>query len=216
VSGTLRQNERTQSFLRESKFVERIQKAFDSIVEEHAGESSDKYNKDETYKQLTSEAIDLKSFAIEKMDTFIAFSTSDSSMKLNNSLYQNALGYINECALPRFKTPDVVQRALETTSFDFPWDKMDSEEIDLSEWSLDAHEYDARIDTIAKELKKNTNLKKVIKKGTEFNLKNGWNTETVEWNCEDGAADIENYFAIVAQLLLSNCCCLKSLKINFR
>ena len=167
------QNERTQSFLRESKLVERIQKAFDSIVEEHAGKSSDRYNEDETYKQLTSEAIDLKSSAIEKMDTFVAFSTSASSMELSNSLYQNALGYINECALPRFKTPDVVQRALETTSFDFPWDKMDSEDIGLSEWSLDANnsEYDARIDTIAKELKKNTNLKKVIKKETQFNLK---------------------------------------------
>ncbi len=212
------QNEHTKSFLMEHNLVERIEMAFDDMVEEHTKKSMDEFNEDETYKQLTSEAIDLKSMAIKKMETFVEFSTSASSMALNLPLYHKSLSYIEQCALLRFKRPDVVQRALETASFDFPWDKIDSEEIDLMDWSPDAHdsEYETLIDTISKEVKKNASVKKFILNGMEFNLENGWNTERVKWSYGANTSATEESFAIVAQLVLSCCCCLKSVEIHCR
>jgi hypothetical protein len=179
-----------------------INMEFATLVNMHESMVSMDFNDDAKYKELTSEAIDQKNFAIEKMKTFLAYKRATSDV----------LTYIFNCSLNRFKTPHVVLKALDTRIFDFPWENIYDHTITLDSWHPDA----MQIDKISEEMKGNHVLQKVIVNGVEFALNSGWKTEKVEWNFNSGASTIHSEtFALVSRLLLSNCFCLKMFKLNF-
>ena len=181
------------------RIVDQIKKAFDSLVDEHTSLPSKDFNDDNQYKKLTADAIDLKCLAIEKMETFLKFKHCNIDI----------LNYIFDCELDRFTSPHVVHKALETSVFDFPWESVNQHVIQLDSWQPN----EAHIDTIAEELKRNHNLQKIVIKGLELELISGWKTEKVVWRYEAGAIQPEA-FALVVQLLLRNCSCMKFFKLD--
>ena len=183
---------------------DRVIVEFNQLTSAHERVDAADFNEDERYKELMTEAIDSKAYALLKMVVYLesAAAAADQPDILDN---------IRDPPLARFADPTVVL-PLRTGIADFPWaavvaDK--SPEIDLGHWDA-APVAPRALESVAAALGGNGNIRVVTVKGVKLALSEGWATARLEW--ADNAA-VKALPATVA-VVLWNCSALTSLDLR--
>ena len=139
---------------------------FAVFLAQHESLDAQVYNEDEQYKTLTKEAIEAKSFAMKKIETFIQARTS----KLENS---GILERIKDTPFRDYRREHIVLE-LESCVFDFPWKDVleDKDTIDFQEWSPESLET-WQLDKIRIVVAKNYKCVKVLLRDHHFAFPDG-------------------------------------------
>jgi hypothetical protein len=112
-----------------SSAIQIVKDEYNSFLQTHRDIKASDYNKDETYKELTKEAIEANTLGIKKITYYIEIRTS------GRSIDSSLLDRIKKTPFQTFSSKSIVLE-LETGVFDFPWrDVVEQKEtIDLGTW----------------------------------------------------------------------------------
>ena len=138
---------------------------FAAVLRLHASQPADTFNLDDKYKHFTSEAIEAKSLALEKIRIYAQQSISGAG--------EDLLAFIRDRPLMDFADRSVILELL-TGLTSFPWMQVTSKsvKVDLGSWAPDGVE-EKYLRTAGEELAANGNLREVTfgNEGTVLNLR---------------------------------------------
>ncbi len=139
---------------------DQVLKDFKDQTHAHESKGVEVFNQDEMYKELSNEAIDGKSYALDKMYLCLeSLATGRSETILSANL--------KDFIVPNFPN--------------FPWEHVvKGEEIDFGEWNAACLLPKTR-ELIAGALGDNASLRAVIIKGVKLQLSKGWATTQLCW-----------------------------------
>ncbi len=186
-----------------NRIRDQIKGDFDALVGKHENQDILNFNDDHVYKQLMSEAIDGKAYALSKMKIYIE--------SLKDGFREAALERIFNAGIESFGSPATVLE-LQTDIAGFPWKQIVEEKsasVDIDKWDAKGVAPKA-VERVAAALRGNSNLHAVDVHGVRLGLPAGWASTEIEW---DGKVAVTRLPSTVA-LLLRNCAGLTSLNIR--
>ncbi len=117
-----------------SSTIQIVKDEYSKFLETHKSLPFSDYNIDETYKELTKEAIEAKALGIEKIKHYIRY-RKDIKLSTGLTAHNNILERIKSTPFQAFSSKSIVLE-LETGVFGFPWRDIveQKETIDLGTW----------------------------------------------------------------------------------
>ncbi len=185
---------------------ERISRDFDDLTLAHVKEEVNTFNEDAEYKRLLNEAIDGKTYALQKMAVYLESVAAAGP--------QSELDLIFNAPLADFASEATVLR-LRTGITEFPWVAVVQErsaDIDLGEWDSASASAQA-LELVAGALGGNPNVRSVQVKGVKLALSHGWATTELDWG-SSAEAKVLLAQPTTVSLLFRNCSSLSSLDIR--
>ena len=184
--------------------VKRIYDEFDRLIHAHEIVTFEQYGVDPDYKKLTSEAIEIKSMAMLKVEIYV------------ESVKSNCDDAVLERILARpfaeFARQTVVLE-LRTGIRNFPWKDVAEKNsvVDFGSWSPSGIEA-SKLDMVVQALADNHNLRTIRVNGHEVSLSGGWESKEINW---DRSPAVKSSPVTMA-LLLRNCRAVTSLSIRYQ
>jgi hypothetical protein len=190
----------------EKAVVERVKHEFENLAKRHTEIVALEFNDDDKYKNITTEAIELKSLARKKLDLFVQlYDTNDEKREL-------LLQQVIDTPILDFAKEGLIMELI-TGIRGFPWaqlaDKKDS--ADFGEWMPEGWEA-SKLEAVTAALMKNEELRTVTVGANKDRLlfNDGWATATLGWN---GSKAVQASVSITA-FLLQCFTCLSSLDLR--
>jgi hypothetical protein len=190
-----------------SSGVKRIYDEFDRLIRAHESVTFEQYGVDADYKKMTSEAIEIKSMTVLKVEIYVE------SVKSNCE--EAVLERIIARPFAEFARQNVVLE-LRTGIRNFPWKDFPWNDVaekstvdDFGSWRPTGIEA-PKLDMVVQALAANNNIRTVRVNGHELSLNAGWMSEEINW---DRSAAVQSSPAAVA-LLLRNCRAVRSLSMR--
>jgi hypothetical protein len=180
----------------DKRVMERVKQEFDYLSREHRETEASKFNDDHKYRSLTTEAIELKSLALKKLEVFVQLYDA-------NDRNQSILHEVIERPITDFAKESVIME-LKTGIRGFPWTQVaeDSVSVDFGEWTPEGLD-PSKVEKVVSVLTANDELRTVTvgTKKERLMLNDGWATAQLHW---DALAAVQASASVVALLL--RCC----------
>jgi hypothetical protein len=187
--------------------MESIKREFEVLSSVHKKTEASEFNDDHKYKTFTTEAIELKSLALKKLEIFVQLYIANDQGQgiLHEIIHRPIIDYAKEGVIKEF----------ETGIRGFPWAQVTerSVSVDFGEWTPEGLD-SAKIEKVIAELTANQEVRMVTigTKKERLNLNDGWSTAELCW---DGSAAVRTSVS-VASLLLRGFSRLSNLSLRYR
>jgi hypothetical protein len=175
------------------KAIESINYEFEALSSAHIKTEASEFNDDHKYKTFTTEAIELKSLALKKLEIFVQlYIANDQGQSiLQEAIHRPIVDYAKEGVIKEF----------ETGIRGFPWAQVveRSISVDFGEWTPEGLD-SAKIEKVIAELTANQEVR-IVTIGTKkerLNLNDGWSTAELCW---DESAAVQTSVSVAALLL---------------
>jgi hypothetical protein len=176
--------------------LKRVQQEFEDLSRVHKDTKASEFNDDHKYRSITTEAIDLKSLALRKLEIFVQLYRLHNADDKGQLMLQEAI----DRPIRDFAEESVIME-LQTGIRHFPWTQLIQKNVsvDFDEWSPDGLDF-SKIEKLISALTTNDELRTVTMgaKKERLILKGGWATAELLW---DGSAAVQASIGVVALLL---------------
>jgi hypothetical protein len=173
--------------------MESIKHEFEVLSSAHKKTDASEFNDDHKYKTFTTEAIELKSLGLKKLEIFV-------QLYIANDQDQGILREVIHRPIIDYAKEDVIKE-FETGIRGFPWAQVTerSVSVDFGEWTPEGLD-SAKIEKVTAELTANQEVRMVTigTKKERLNLSDGWSTAELCW---DGSAALRTSVSVAALIL---------------
>jgi hypothetical protein len=175
------------------KAIESIKHEFEALSSAHKKSEASQFNDDDKYKTFTTEAIELKSLALKKLQVFVQLYIANDQGQtiLQEVIYRPIIDYAREGVIKEF----------ETGIRGFPWAQVTerSVSVDFGEWTPEGLN-PSKIERAVAELTANQELRTVTigAKKERLILNDGWSTAELCW---DESPAVQTSVSVAALLL---------------